>query len=54
MFTKNRRTQALSWLKVQCNRYILVQDSFAYLGYPTLEDECERYGGFSVVDTPGM
>lgn len=54
IIAKNRRSQALSWLKNQGNRHIPVQDSFTYLGYPTLEDECERHGGFTILDKPGV
>ena len=32
--------------------YILVQVSFELLGYPSLEEECEKYGGFILDDNP--
>ena len=43
----NRRRQALSWMRGSGVSYRLVQDGFAYLGYPSLEDSCEQHGGFS-------
>ncbi len=43
---KNKRSQAKSWLSKQENKYILVKDTFLELGYHTLEEECERAGGF--------
>lgn len=47
---KNKRTQALSWYKQQSKQYILVKDTFIMLGYPLLEEECEKNGGFVVDD----
>ena len=47
---KNRRWQARSWLNQQDKKYILVKDTFRLLGYPTLEEECEKQGGFVVDD----
>lgn len=43
---KNRRSAAYAWLKQQENPYITVQVSFEILGYPSLEEECEKNGGF--------
>ena len=48
----NLRRQALSWLSLCDSKYRLVQDGFSALGYPTLEDVCEKDGGFSVVREP--
>ena len=49
---KNRRMQARTWLKTQEKSYLLVQISFEILGYPTLEEECEKNGGFTQPDRP--
>ena len=43
---KNRRWQARAWLDQQEKKYILAKDTFTALGYPTIEEECERHGGF--------
>ena len=48
----NRRRQALNWLSLSGGKYRLVQDGFSALGYPTLEDVCEKSGGFSIVREP--
>lgn len=45
---KNRRWQARAWLDRQGKKYILAKNTFTVLGYPTLEEECEKYGGFVV------
>ena len=47
---KNRRWQARAWLEQQSKKYILVKENFAMIGYPFLEDECEKHGGFVVDD----
>lgn len=47
---KNTRWQAKAWLKQQEKRYILVKGTFALLGFPSLEEECEKNGGFIVDD----
>lgn len=47
---RNRRCQAKVWLDQQSKRYTLVKGSFAELGYPLLEEECERNGGFVTDD----
>lgn len=49
---KNRRKQAMSWLKSSYSTYTLVQDTFARLGYPSIEDECERHDGFTLLRYP--
>lgn len=49
---KNRRWQARSWLEQQSKQYRLVKDTFKLLGYPLLEEECEKYGGFVIDDGP--
>lgn len=48
----NRRRQALDWLRGQPPGYRLVQDGFARLGYPRLEEVCEQDGGFLRVREP--
>ncbi|MDR1690084.1 MAG: hypothetical protein LBS21_15995 [Clostridiales bacterium] len=44
---RNRRTQALAWKKLYLPESVLVQDGFIFLGYDSLEDLCERAGGFN-------
>lgn len=48
---KNRRSQARSWLERQNKKYILAKGTFSLLGYPSLEEECEKSGGFVLDDT---
>ena len=48
----NRRRQALAWLRDSYVKYRMVQEAFSRLGYPTLEDVCEKHDGFSVVREP--
>ena len=48
----NRRRQALDWLRKQLPAYRLVQNSFAQLGYPKLEEICEKENGFVQVRSP--
>jgi hypothetical protein len=48
----NLRRQALNWLSHSSNKYRLVQDGFSALGYPALEEVCEKNGGFSIVREP--
>jgi hypothetical protein len=48
----NRRRQALDWLCDQRPPYRLVQDGFSRLGYPRLEEACERDGGFVQIREP--
>lgn len=48
----NRRRQALYWLSLSDKKYRLVQEGFSALGYPTLEEVCEKNGGFSVIREP--
>lgn len=43
---RNRRTEAYAWLRQQEKPYLTVQVSFELLGYPSLEEECEKNGGF--------
>ena len=43
---RNRRKQAIAWVKNCIENYTLVQISFELLGYPTLEEMCEINGGF--------
>lgn len=47
---KNRRWQARAWLNRQEKKYVLAKDTFKILGYPTIEEECDRHGGFVVDD----
>ncbi len=49
---RNQRNQAKAWLKNQTKKYILVQKAFSLLGYPSLEEECEKNGGFVNNDLP--
>ena len=48
----NRRRQALDWLKQSTTSFRLVQSAFLKLGYPLLEDLCEKDDGFSVTREP--
>lgn len=50
MGEKNRRWQAKAWLEQQSKKYILVKENFSLIGYPFLEDECEKHDGFVVDD----
>lgn len=43
---------ALNWLRLSGKKYRLVQEGFSALGYPTLEDVCEKNGGFSILREP--
>ena len=47
---KNRRWQARAWINQQEKKYVLVKGTFEMLGYPTIEEECEKNGGFVVDD----
>lgn len=47
---RNKRSQARSWLDTQSSKYLLVKGSFQAIGYRTLEEECERNGGFVLDD----
>lgn len=44
-YGRNRRLQAESWLKKQSTKYILGQNTFALMGYKSLEEACEENGG---------
>lgn len=46
IYEKNRRKEAYAWVKQQVKPYHIVQVSFEMLGYPSLEEECEKNGGF--------
>lgn len=48
----NLRRQALQWLRLNDNQYRLTQEGFSALGYPTLEEFCEKNGGFSIAREP--
>ena len=52
MHERNRRSQARSWLSEQSENVPLVQDEFTRLGYPLLEEACEKAGGFTQNDLP--
>ena len=52
MRERNRRSQARSWLSEQPEKVPLVQDEFTRLGYPLLEEACEKAGGFTQNDLP--
>ncbi|MFZ2958622.1 MAG: hypothetical protein WA705_17170 [Candidatus Ozemobacteraceae bacterium] len=43
----NRRKQALAWLASTPGKYKLVQRKFRSLGYPSLEEMCEKSHGFA-------
>ena len=47
MNDRNRRHQALAWAKLYKPNHMIVKNTFSVLGYPFLEDECERNGGFA-------
>ncbi|HET6382093.1 MAG TPA: hypothetical protein VFJ58_01775 [Armatimonadota bacterium] len=47
--SRNKRCQALAWKRQAPARFRLVQDSFQKLGYPTLEEVCEKNNGFPVL-----
>lgn len=51
-YEKNRRRQALTWLKLDRPGYIIVKGTFCLLGYPYLEDECEAAGGYVKSNRP--
>jgi hypothetical protein len=46
MSRRNARAEALAWMRVSGESWQLVQSEFRKLGYPTLEEECGRRGGF--------
>ena len=48
----NRRRQALAWLRMVNTKYRLVQPGFMALGYPLLEEVCEKDEGFAVTREP--
>jgi hypothetical protein len=48
IIAKNRRSQALSWMRTCGKKYRLVQQNFARLGYSLLEDECEKDDGYTL------
>ena len=47
---QNRRWQARAWLDLQEKQYLPVKSTFMLMGYPTIEEECEKHGGFVVDD----
>lgn len=52
MSERNKRRQAKVWFAAQKEKYTLVSGAFCMLGYPTLEDLCEKNGGFTVNEEP--
>lgn len=48
----NKRKQALAWLRSSTTKYRLVQDGFSALGYPSLEEMCQKDDGFTVTRDP--
>jgi hypothetical protein len=48
IIARNRRSQALSWMRISGKKYRLVQHNFALLGYSLLEDECEKNDGYTL------
>jgi hypothetical protein len=48
IIAKNRRSQALSWMRICGKKYRLVQENFVRLGYSLLEDECEKNDGYTL------
>ena len=48
LIARNRRSQALNWLRMCGKKYRLVQDNFARLGYSQLEDECGKDDGYTL------
>jgi hypothetical protein len=51
IIARNKRAQAMDWFRDQTG-YKLVNPAFAELGYPSLEEACERAGGFSRTREP--
>ena len=51
-YMRNRKTQALAWMKRNLPNARLVQDSFTLLGYSTIVDLCEKAGGFNLTRIP--
>lgn len=49
---RNQRWQARAWLEQQDKKYILAKGTFQLLGYPLIEEECEKNGGFVIDDNP--
>lgn len=48
----NKRKQALAWVRSSATKYQLVQTGFATLGYPALEEACEKAEGFAITREP--
>jgi hypothetical protein len=45
---RNRRRQALDWMRSAEKKYRLVQQNFILLGYSLLEEECKRNDGYTL------
>ncbi|MDR3123960.1 MAG: hypothetical protein LBU16_09320 [Treponema sp.] len=45
---RNRRSQALSWMRSAEKKYRLVQQNFRLLGYDLLEEECQKNDGYTL------
>jgi hypothetical protein len=52
LYMRNRKTQALAWMKQCISNSRLVQDSFLLMGYSSVVDLCEKAGGFNITRTP--
>jgi hypothetical protein len=48
IIARNRRSQALSWMRICGKKYRLVQENFVFLGYRLLEDECRKDDGYTL------
>ena len=48
----NKRRQAMAWLRNSDQKYKLVQSGFKAIGYPSLEEECEKNDGYSILRQP--
>ena len=49
---RNRRWQARAWVDRQEKKYILAKETFGLLGYPSIEEECDKHDGFVTDDIP--
>ena len=49
-YDRNRRRQAISWMRGTNTKYKLVRGEFRLFGYPLLEDLCEEKNGFAEYD----
>jgi hypothetical protein len=49
---RNRRAAARAWARARCTEAVLVQSTFARLGFPTVEQACEAADGFPKPSAP--